>query len=141
LRPTTPLAAITLFSIVTVEIGGWSLLSTLTSQGRLSPFEEQFFRAGHGHAGVLLILALVYLVLMDWTEFTPRTQFWMGVTLLLGVVMQSGGFFAHMLFGDEGSVSAGTWLSRVGAVTIAAALITLGIGLLRAWRAERAPRL
>jgi drug/metabolite transporter superfamily protein YnfA len=68
MRPTTPLAAFVLFAIVTVEFGGWSLLGFLTGQDSLTPFEEQFFRAGHAHAGVLLILALVYLMLMDRTR-------------------------------------------------------------------------
>lgn len=44
MRPTTRLAAIVLFSIVAVEFGGWSLLGLLTSQDRITPFQEQFFR-------------------------------------------------------------------------------------------------
>jgi hypothetical protein len=132
MRPTMPLAAIVLFTIVTVEFGGWSLLGFLTSEEGLTEFEEQFFRAGHGHAGVLLILALVYLVLMDRTRFTGRAQLWLSVTLLAGILLQSGGFFVHMLVGEEGAVSAGTWLSRTGAVLLAIALISLGVGLLRA---------
>lgn len=131
MRPTTPLAAIVLFSIVAVEFGGWSLLGFLTSQDRLTPFEEQFFRAGHGHAGVLLILALVYLLLMDRTRFTRRTQLGLCLTLLAGILLQSGGFFVHMLIGEETTASAGTWLTRSGAVLLAVALISLGVGLLR----------
>lgn len=134
MRLTTPLAAIVLFTIVTVEFGGWSLLGLLTSQNRLTPFEEQFFRAGHGHAGVLLILALVYLVLMERTRFTGRTQLWLSFTLLAGIFLQSGGFFVHMLTGEEGAASAGTWLTRSGAVLLAVALISLGVGLLRTRR-------
>jgi hypothetical protein len=120
-----------LFAIVTVEFGGWSLLGFLTSQNRLTPFEEQFFRTGHGHAGVLLILALVYLILMDRTRYTDRSQLWLSLTLLAGILLQSGGFFVHMLVGEEGATSAGTWLTRSGAVLLAVALISLGIGLLR----------
>jgi hypothetical protein len=134
MRPTTPLAAIVLFAIVTVEFGGWSLLGLLTSQDQLTPFEEQFFRAGHGHAGVLLILALVYLVLMDRTRCTGRTQLWLSLTLLAGILLQSGGFFVHMLVGEEGATSTGTWLTRSGAVLLAIALISLGVGLLQARR-------
>jgi hypothetical protein len=131
MRPTTPLAAIVLFSIVTVEFGGWSLLGFLTSEDMLTPFQEQFFRAGHGHAGVLLILALVYLVLMERTRFTGRTQLGLSVTLFAGILLQSGGFFVHMVVGEEGTTSAGTWLTRSGAVLLAVALISLGVGLLR----------
>lgn len=138
MRPTIPLAAIVLFSIVAVEFGGWSLLGFLTSQDRLTPFQEQFFRAGHGHAGVLLILALVYLVLMERTHFAGRTQLGLSLTLLAGILLQSGGFFVHMLTGEEGAASAGTWLTRGGAVLLAVALISLGVGLLRA-RSEQGP--
>jgi membrane protein DedA with SNARE-associated domain len=134
MRPTTPLAAFVLFAIVTVEFGGWSLLGYLTGQESLTPFQEQFFRAGHAHAGVLLILALVYLILMDRTRFSGRAQLLASITLLIGVLLQSGGFFLHFAVGEEGEASAGTWMTRSGAILLAAALITLGVGLLRSRR-------
>jgi hypothetical protein len=136
MRPTTPLAAFVLFAIVTVEFGGWSLLGFLTSQDSLTPFEERFFRAGHAHAGVLLILALAYLMLMDRTRFSDRGQWLLSLTLLLGILLQSGGFFLHFAVGEEGEASAGTWLTRSGAVLIAVALISLGVGLLRSRREQ-----
>ena len=132
MRPTSPMIAFTLFAIVTVEFGGWSLLGMLTSQGDLTEFEEQFFRAGHAHAGVLLTLALVYFVLMDRTDFDSSRQRLLGLTLLGGILLQSGGFFVHMLVGAEGVSSAGTMLTRIGAVLLAVALIGLGVGVLRA---------
>lgn len=138
MRPTNPLAAIVLFSIVAVEFGGWTLLGFLTSQDRLTPFEEQFFRAGHGHAGVLLILALAYLLLMDRTRYSGRTQLWLSLTLMTGILIQSGGFFVHMLIGDDATTSVGTMLTRSGAVLLAIALLSLGVGLLRT-RRDRAP--
>lgn len=129
-------AAFVLFGLVTVEFGGWSLLGFLTSESTLTAFQEQFFRAGHGHAGVLLVMALVFFVLMDRTQYQSRTQLWLGITLLAGILLQSGGFFLHMLIGVEGAVSAGTWATRSGAVLLAIALISLGIGLLRATGVE-----
>jgi hypothetical protein len=123
--------AFTLFAIVTVEFGGWSLLGMLTSQGTISEFEEQFFRAGHAHAGVLLTLALVYFVLMDRTDFDARRRRLLGLTLLTGILLQSGGFFLHMLVGEEGGSSSGTLITRIGAVLLAVALIGLGVGILR----------
>jgi hypothetical protein len=138
MRPTTPLAAFVLFAIVTVEFGGWSLLGFLTGQGGLTPFEEQFFRAGHAHAGVLLILALVYLMLMERTSLSGRAQLLLDLTLLSGILLQSGGFFLHFAVGEEGEVSAGTWLTRSGAILLAVALISLGVGLLRSRRQQAA---
>ena len=132
MRPNSRMIAFTLFAIVTVEFGGWSLLGMLTSQGALTEFEEQFFRAGHAHAGVLLTLALVYFVLMDRTDFDSRRQQLLGLTLLTGILLQSGGFFLHMVVGSDGESSSGTLLTRIGAVLLAVALIGLGVGVLRA---------
>lgn len=124
--------AFVLFALVTVEFGGWSLLGLLTSRDALTPFQEQFFRAGHGHAGVLLVLALVYLVLVPQTSFSSSTQLTLSAILLLGILLQSGGFFLHLLVGDAGQPSIGTNVTRLGALLLAAALIGLGVGILRA---------
>lgn len=62
MEPTRLLPIIVLFSLVTVEYGGWALLGFLTGRGALGAFREQFFRAGHAHAGVLLVLSLVYFI-------------------------------------------------------------------------------
>lgn len=132
MKPTLVLPAIALFSLVTVEFGGWSLLSLLNRRDGLSSFQEQFFRAGHAHAGVLLVLSLVFFVFLGRTSFSEPTQWVLGVGLLVGILMQSGGFFLHLLVGQEGTSSVGTLVTRIGAVLLAAALITLGVGLLRA---------
>lgn len=131
MKPTRLLPALALLALVTVELGGWSLLGLLTQRDAITPFEEQFFRAGHAHAGVLLVLSLVFFILMGRTGFAERTQWMLGVGLLLGILLQSGGFFLHMLVGEEGAGSAGTVVTRVGAVVLAAALVTLAVGLLR----------
>jgi hypothetical protein len=131
MKPTRLLPALALFALVTVEFGGWSLLGMLTRRDALTPFEEQFFRAGHAHAGVLLVLSLVFFVFLGRTGFAESTQWVVGLVLLAGILLQSGGFFLHMLAGEEGGSSAGTQVTRVGAVLIAAALVTLGVGLLR----------
>lgn len=131
MKPTRLLPALALLALVTVELGGWSLLGLLTQRDAITPFEEQFFRAGHAHAGVLLVLSLAFFILMGRTAFAERTQWMLGVGLLLGILLQSGGFFLHMLVGEEGAGSAGTVVTRVGAVVLAAALVTLAVGLLR----------
>jgi hypothetical protein len=129
--PAIRLSAIVLFAIVTVEFGGWSLLGFLTGRGELTSFEEQFFRAGHGHAGVLLVLGLVYLLLMDRARFSPSSQWLLGALFLTGVLAQSGGFFVHFLIGEEGVSSPGTWVTTAGGLLLAVSLVSVGIGLLR----------
>ena len=56
MQPTRVLPAVSVVSLIGVEYGGWALLGFLTGRGQLGQFREQFFRAGHAHAGVLSVL-------------------------------------------------------------------------------------
>ena len=46
--------------------------------------------------------------------------------------MQSGGFFLHMAVGKAGEPSAGTTVTALGAALLAATVILLVVGLIRA---------
>lgn len=127
--PTRVYPIVGLLALVTVEWGGWSLLGALTKRERLTPFREQFFRAGHAHAGVLQVLSLVYYLYLAQTELSDAARWAAGALLILGILAQSGGFFVHMAVGQEGRSSAGTIVTRTGGVAIAAALIWLAVGL------------
>ena len=130
MEPTTLLPVISLLLLVSVEYGGWSLLGFLTGRGQLGEFREQFFRAGHAHAGVLLVLSLVYFLYLDRTGYSTGVQWIAGLLLLLAIMAQSGGFFSHLALGQKNRSSLGTVVTRTGALLLAAALIVLAIGLL-----------
>ena len=130
MEPTTLLPVISLLLLVSIEYGGWSLLGFLTGRGQLGEFREQFFRAGHAHAGVLLVLSLVYLLDLDRTGYSTGVQWLAGLLLLLRIMAQSGGFFLHLGLGQKNRSSLGTIVTRTGVLLLAAALIVLAIGLL-----------
>ncbi|MET8825266.1 hypothetical protein ABZX40_35815 [Streptomyces sp. NPDC004610] len=133
MQATELLPIIALFLLVTVEFGGHALLQFITTrQGTLTPLRERFFRAGHAHAGVLLVLSLAYFLYLPRADFSSGVEWLFGILLLIGGLAQSGGFFLHLALGTEGKSSAGTHLTRVGALLIAAALIALGVGLIQA---------
>lgn len=137
-EPTELLPIISVLSIVTVEVGGWALLRLLTSQDTLADqpdrhwFRFRFFRAGHAHAGVLLVLSLVYYLYLERTDFSSGMQWLAGVILVAGVLAQSGGFFLHLGLGEPDRPSPGTLLTRLGAILIAVALVILAVGLISA---------
>ena len=131
MKPTRVLPIISVLSLVTVESGGYALLKFLTGRGSLSEFQKTFFRAGHAHAGVLLVLSLVYFIYLDRTRYSSRAQWLSGALLLTGIIAQSGGFFLHLAVGEEGKKSVGTNVTESGAVLIGAALTSLGVGLIR----------
>lgn len=124
-------AGILLIALVTVMYGGVSLLRMLIDGDMLNDWEIDQFRAGHAHAGVLLILALVYTVLLERTRWSMSRRTLAVRVLGLGVICQSGGFLLHLLVGEPESFSAGRALTLVGAVLLAAALIPLGVSLIR----------
>ena len=134
MEPTKVYPIVAVLSLVTVEYGGWALLTFISARrGQLNDFQTQFFRAGHAHAGVLLVLSLVYfLYLGSKTDFSESTQWIVGAVLLAGVLAQSGGFFAHLGVGEVGRASLGTRLTRSGALLIATALVILAVGIARA---------
>ena len=68
------IAGLLLITVPTIEFGGTFLLSVLSGKHpELTEFQRSMFRAGHAHAGVLVILALVALVLTDQAGLTGAT--------------------------------------------------------------------
>jgi hypothetical protein len=129
--PVQLFTAIALISLPTVMYGGYSLLRLLPTK-RLNEFQLTYFRAGHAHAGVLLVLTLVVLDLLDRTKLDRTGEWIVGVLLLVGVIAQSGGMFVHMAVGRPGRWSVGNTLTTVGAVLLAGALLTTAVAVIAA---------
>jgi hypothetical protein len=131
------LPIVSVLSLITVELGGWALLGFLTGRGSLG--DEQvvvdhrmrFFRAGHAHAGVLIVLSLVFYVYLDRADFSNGWDWLVGVLLVAGTLAQWGGFFIHLGKGAPATPSAGTTVTRLGAILIAVALVILAVGLIQ----------
>jgi len=117
------------FSLPTVMFGGFSLLRLLTKGRTLTPFQVTFFRAGHAHAGVLLLMSLLYYRYLAETTYRESTQLFLCVLLVIGILAQSGGFFLHMMLGREGERSWGTLLTFCGAALLAIDTLSLAVGL------------
>src|SRR5881227_1640989 len=61
-------AGVLLLTIVAIEYGGWFMLRVVRGRQPATPFQQAFFRAGHAHAGVLVILSLVCMIYVDATH-------------------------------------------------------------------------
>ncbi|HLL67940.1 MAG TPA: hypothetical protein VK453_19830 [Micromonosporaceae bacterium] len=119
---------IALVSLPTVMFGGYSLLRLLTRE-QLNDFQRTYFRAGHAHAGVLLVLTLVCLDILAGTALGTGARWVICLLLLVGVLAQSGGMFVHMVKGRPGQWSVGNTLSTVGAIALACALLGVAYGV------------
>jgi len=130
-RPQRILGAISWVLLVAVIFGGESLLRFLSGGDSLTEHREQFFRAGHGHAGVLTIVGLLYSSYLGRTSLPPRTQYTAWGAYAAGVGGVAGGMFLHAYTGTPGESSAGTLLAAIGGVIIAIAVLYLAWNLVR----------
>jgi hypothetical protein len=119
-------------ALPTVMYGGYSLLQLLNQGNALTAFQVTWFRAGHAHAGVLLVMSLLYYTFMDKTSFSPAAKHAACAALFVGILAQSGGFFIHMLVGQPNQASIGNTVTVTGAVLLACAIVVLVYGLITA---------
>jgi hypothetical protein len=111
--------------------GGYSLLGLLARDNTwLTPFRATYFRAGHAHAGVLLIMSLLYYTYLAQTTFSNGLKLAACIVLFIGILAQSGGFFLHMLAGKPGRFSTGNMITIIGALLLAFAALLLAYGLI-----------
>jgi hypothetical protein len=128
------LSGIILITVPTIQYGGYFLLTSLIdkSSGYMNnPLRQNFFRAGHAHAGVIVILSLVCQVLAD-DAVLPAPLVWLvRLGVPLSAILISAGFFFSVLPPTATQPSRAISLIYVGALILAASVLTLGIGLIR----------
>jgi hypothetical protein len=125
-------AAILLFALVTVETGGLYLLWVVRGAAPSTPFQLSFARAGHAHAGVLLVLSLVGLLYADHAGLGGALGTVARSGVPLAALLMSAGFFLSSLGAGREEPNRLILLVYVGGASLAAGLIALGIGLLQA---------
>ncbi|MFJ1761933.1 hypothetical protein ACIOD2_16540 [Amycolatopsis sp. NPDC088138] len=120
---------IALVSLPTVMYGGYALMGVMRDR-KLTDHQRAMFRAGHAHAGVLLILALVTLQILSRTTLSVSTLWITSFLLLFGILAQSGGFFLHLI-PDSGKNRGklGGRVTSVGAVLLGAATLLTAYGV------------
>lgn len=126
------LAGTLFLSLVTVETGGLYLVKLWKDAAGATPFQVGFARAGHAHAGVLLVLGLLCQVYVDATTL-PDGLAWVARTgVPVAALLMPAGFFAASA--GRGATGPNKFIALVfaGAAAMAIGLTTLGLGLLLA---------
>jgi hypothetical protein len=127
------LAGIILIVLPTVMYGGTSILSLLVSDPAYmrNPLRQDFWRAGHAHAGVWLILALVALRYVDETNLPDAMKCFVQSSIPIAAILVPAGFFLSVLSPDAAAPNGLIALIYIGAVLLALGVVVLGIGLIR----------
>jgi hypothetical protein len=124
------LAGILFLALVTVETGGLYLLKIVRSRADVTPFQEKFARAGHAHAGVLLVLALVSQPFVDAANLSGIWGWIARSGVAVSALLMPGGFFFSSMGGGRTEPNRMIVLVFAGAALLAISLATLGVGLL-----------
>jgi uncharacterized membrane protein len=120
--------------------GGLSLLRFLTTSapGYVdNPMRHDLWRAGHAHAGIYLVLSLVMLRYVDEAALGPFWKWLARTGAPIAAILIPAAFFLSALSPTAKEPTGLINLAYVGAVFLAAAVLTLGIGLVRAARHQK----
>ena len=134
-RESRMIAGVLLVVLPSVMYGGLSLLMLL-QQGTTgfadNPLRHDLWRAGHAHAGVYLVLSLVMLRYVDEAILPPFWKWIARTGAPIAAILIPAAFFLSVASPSAREPNGLIALASIGAVFLAAAVLSLGIGLIRA---------
>lgn len=128
------LAGILLIIFPTVAYGGIALLGMLMNDasGYLdNSLRQDLWRAGHAHAGVLLVLSLVILRYVDEANLSEGLKKFVRTGTPLTAILIPAAFFLSVLKPDSSEPNNLIYMAYLGFAILTITLIALGIGLVR----------
>lgn len=113
---------ILLLALITVESGGVFLKRVVTGGVPVNDLQRNFFRAGHAHAAVLLLLGILIQIPMSQVDSSGAVG-WLALSgVPVAAILMPAGFFLSVIGKDPvrpGKLVALLWAG--------AALLTLGL--------------
>ena len=127
-------AGILLVVFPTVVFGGLSILSLWLRRSPYydHPLRPRLWAAGHAHAGVILTLSLVALLLVDSAQLSAGWKEVVRTAVPTAAILVPAGFFLSVVRPRAERPGRLLLLAPVGALSLSIGLLTLGIGLLGA---------
>src|SRR5271157_1207942 len=99
-REARVMCGVILITVPSIQYGGYFLLTSLMNKGSGymdNPLRQNFFRAGHAHAGVIVILALVCQILADAAALPAPMLWFVRIAIPLAAILIPVGFFFSVL--------------------------------------------
>ncbi len=120
-------AGVLLILMPAVVYGGTSILSLLVGEPGYTDnqLRQDLWRAGHAHAGVLLVLALVTLRYVEEATLPGAFKSFVRHSIPAAAVLFPAAFFLSVLSPEATEPNALINLAYVGAVSLAAGLLVL----------------
>jgi hypothetical protein len=121
---------LTLVTVPTIQYGGYFLLTQLIRPTVIRNRQQAaFYRAGHAHAGVLVILSLIGHLLVE-IAVSPSLHWPVRIGLFLAPILISAGFFGAAPREEGGRPGRLIVLIYAGAFILIADMLVLGLGLI-----------
>lgn len=132
MSPTTLTSSgVILLIVITIAFGGTFLLKVFTHGVPTNDLQKSFFRAGHAHAGVLVILGLVVRLLLADAR-VPHWSRTLGDGVLYAAILMSAGFFLSVTGKDPQRPNRFVVLLWLGVASLTVGLVGAGVGLINA---------
>ena len=125
-------AGIVLLTVVGIESGGFFLLKVFGGRLATTDLQKSFYRAGHAHAGVLVILGLLCVLLAEATNLTGFAHWLAATGVLWAAILMPAGFFFSAMGQGRTTPNRAVMLLPIGATALGAGVVMLAIGLLTA---------
>jgi hypothetical protein len=128
------MAGIILLTVPSIQYGGYFLLTSLIDRNSHymdNALRQNFFRAGHAHAGVFVILSLMCQILADNATLPPWLLWIARTGVPLAAILIPAGFFLSLTSPTASRPNSLIALIYIGIAFLAAAVLTLAVGLLR----------
>lgn len=119
----------TLLSVVTIAFGGTFMLRVLGGKVPANDLQKSFFRAGHAHAGVLVLLGLVTALLTDAADVSTGWAITGTLGVLVAAILIPAGFFLSVLGTAPQRPNKLVTLLWLGALALAVGLVISGVGI------------
>jgi hypothetical protein len=121
---------ILLLALVTVESGGYFLTRVVRGSVPANRLQMSFFRAGHAHAAVLLVLSIAILAVVDQAHLTGVVAIAAEYLVPLAAILMPAGFFLSVIGTDPQKPNRLIVLLWAGALSLTVGLTVSGIGLI-----------
>jgi hypothetical protein len=132
-------AGVLLILMPAVVYGGASILTMLVGDPAYAQnqLRQDLWRAGHAHAGVLLILSLVTLRYVDEANLSKGLKRLARHSIPAAAILLPVAFFLSVASPQATEPNALIYLAYVGVVSLTVGLLVLGVGLIRGGRTSR----
>lgn len=119
-----------LLALVTVESGGYFLTRVVRGHVPANALQKNFYRAGHAHAAVLLLLGFAILTVIDLARLDGILGFIASTFVPVAAILMPAGFFLSVIGRDPQKPNRLIVLLWIGAAVLTIGLIVAGIGLI-----------